>query len=97
MDLNDHEELRHDPMFALALGKRIGQEDKPVILAGKSTLNRIEHCPENVEQGIESRYHRIGHSEEKIANLFVNIFIESYFLKLCSFQILNFLNWHPIW
>ncbi|WP_397329689.1 transposase [Nostoc sp. FACHB-190] len=22
-DLNDHEELRHDPMFALALGKKI--------------------------------------------------------------------------
>ncbi|WP_414517431.1 transposase [Nostoc sp. PCC 9305] len=26
-DLNDHEELRHDPMFALALGKRIGVQD----------------------------------------------------------------------
>nr|WP_267255900.1 transposase [Nostoc sphaeroides] len=43
-DLNDHEELRHDPMFALALGKRIGIENEPAILAGKSTLNRLEHC-----------------------------------------------------
>lgn len=42
-DLNDHEELRYDPMFALALGKRIGVQDKPAILAGKSTLNRLEH------------------------------------------------------
>ncbi len=34
-DLNDHEELRHDPMFALSLGKRIGVQDKPAILAPK--------------------------------------------------------------
>jgi hypothetical protein len=54
-DLNDHEELRHDPMFALALGKNISQENEVFTLAGKSTLNRIEHCPENVEQGAESR------------------------------------------
>ncbi|MEH1783624.1 MAG: transposase [Nostoc sp.] len=47
-DLNDHEELRHAPMFALALGKRIGLENEPVTLAGKSTLNRLEHCPEDV-------------------------------------------------
>ena len=40
-DLNDHEELRHDPMFALALGKSIGQGNEPCTLAGKSTLNRI--------------------------------------------------------
>ncbi len=32
-DLNDHEELRHDPMFALALGKRIGVQDEPARLA----------------------------------------------------------------
>ncbi len=38
-DLNDHDELRHDPMFTLALQKRIGSENESVILAGKSTLN----------------------------------------------------------
>lgn len=77
-DLNDHEELRHDPMFALALGKRIGVENKAVILAGKSTLNRLEHCPEDVEQGADSRYHKIGHSPEQIEGLFVKLFLESY-------------------
>lgn len=77
-DLNDHEELRHDPMFALALGKRIGVEDEPAILAGKSTLNRLEHCPENVEQGTDSRYHKIGHSSAEIESLFVSIFLKSY-------------------
>lgn len=77
-DLNDHEEFRHDPMFAIALGKRIGREKEPVILAGKSTLNRLEHCPEDVEQGADSRYHKIGHSSEAIESLFVKIFLESY-------------------
>ncbi|MGF1939280.1 MAG: IS1380 family transposase [Nostoc sp. ChiQUE02] len=77
-DLNDHEELRHDPMFALSLGKRIGVQDKPATLAGKSTLNRLEHCPEDVEQGSDSRYHKIGHSSEGIERLFVNIFLKSY-------------------
>ena len=43
MDLNDHEELRHDPMFALALGKRIGQEDKLVILASHIFKLKIDY------------------------------------------------------
>lgn len=54
-DLNDHEQLRHDPIFALAVGKIIGAENEPFVLAGKSTLNRIEHCPETVECRAESR------------------------------------------
>ncbi|MBD0390022.1 MAG: IS1380 family transposase [Nostoc sp. C3-bin3] len=77
-DLNDHEELRHDPMFVLAVLKTIGIEDGPAMLAGKSTLNRLEHCPEDIEQGVDSRYHKIGHSPEKIESLFVNIFLQSY-------------------
>jgi hypothetical protein len=77
-DLNDHEELRHDPMFAIALQKRIGLENEPAKLAGKSTLNRLEHCPEDVEQGVDSRYHKIGHSPSEIESLFVKIFLESY-------------------
>ncbi len=63
-DLNDHEELRHDPMFVLALGKIIGSEKEPPVLAGKSTLNRLEHFPETVSSRAESRYHRIGHDAE---------------------------------
>ncbi len=77
-DLNDHEELRHDPMFAIALQKRNGIENEPVILAGKSTLNRLEDCPEDVEQGADSRYHKIGHCPSEIESLFVDIFLESY-------------------
>nr|WP_266889318.1 hypothetical protein [Trichormus azollae] len=32
-DLNDHEELRHDQMFAIALGKSIGVENEPGTLS----------------------------------------------------------------
>lgn len=77
-DLNDHDELRHDPMFALAVLKIIGIEDEQAKLAGKSTLNRLEHCPEDVEQGADNRYHKIGHSSSEIESLFVKIFLESY-------------------
>ncbi|WGV23788.1 IS1380 family transposase [Halotia branconii] len=77
-DLNDHEELRQDPMFALAVLKTMGIEDEPTILAGKSTLNRLEHCPEDVEQGADSRYHKIGHCPSEIESLFVKIFLESH-------------------
>ncbi|MHC5719448.1 MAG: transposase, partial [Nostoc sp.] len=65
-DINDHEELRHDPMFALVLGKIIGSVKEPAILAGKSTLNRLEHCPEDVPSRANSRYHRIEHEAEAI-------------------------------
>jgi len=38
--LNDHEQLRNDPLLALLAGRR--ELDRP--LAGKSTLNRLELC-----------------------------------------------------
>lgn len=37
-------------------------------------LNRLEHCPEEVEQGTDSRDHKIGHSSAEIESLFVSIF-----------------------
>ena len=76
-DLNDHEQLRHDRMFALAVGKVISGTEE-VVLAGKSTLNRLEHCPETVTNRAESRYHRIGHNPTAIEKLFVELFLESY-------------------
>jgi hypothetical protein len=48
-DLNDHDELRRDPMLAVALNKddvkgehRRRAQDRGQALAGKSTLNRLE-------------------------------------------------------
>lgn len=77
-DLNDHELLRHDPMFALALGKLSASKTVGAPMAGKSTLNRIEHCPETVTNRKESRYHRIGHNPKAMEELFVELFLESY-------------------
>jgi len=77
-DINDHETLRHDPIFALAVGKVINSEQELITLAGKSTLNRLEHCPENISSRADSRYHRIEHDAESIETLLVELFLESY-------------------
>src|ERR1700722_11298448 len=46
-DINDHEQLRTDPVFGILAGR----EDMAEPLAGKSTLNRME-----LGTGINSRY-----------------------------------------
>ncbi|WP_392530136.1 IS1380 family transposase [Nostoc sp. C117] len=77
-DINDHETLRHDPIFALAVGNVINSEQELTTLAGKSTLNRLEHCPENVYSRENSRYHRIEYDALAIETLLVELFLESY-------------------
>jgi hypothetical protein len=67
-DLNDHEQLRTDPLLGLLSGKRRLEEP----LAGKSTLNRLELV------GRTERYHRIGYSAEAIDRLLVDLYIESH-------------------
>ena len=66
-DLNDHEQLRRDPLLGLLSGKRKLQEE----LAGKSTLNRLELA------GRTARYHKIAYSGEAIDRLLVDLYIES--------------------
>lgn len=66
-DLNDHEQLRSDPLLGVLSGKP--ELDEP--LAGKSTLNRLELT------GRTGRYHKIGYSAEAIDGLLVDLFIES--------------------
>lgn len=77
-DINDHENLRHDPIFALCVGKVVNSSQESMKLAGKSTLNRLEHCPENVSSRWDSRYHRIEHDTSAIETLLVELFLESY-------------------
>jgi hypothetical protein len=67
-DLNDHEQLRSDPLLGLLSGKR--ELDEP--LAGKSTLNRLELT------GRSLRYHKISYSAESMDRLLRNLFIESH-------------------
>ncbi len=71
-DLNDHEQLREDPLLALLAGKReIGEP-----LAGKSTLNRVELTPAG--DPVTERYHKITYSPEAIDELLVDIFLEAH-------------------
>jgi len=71
-DLNDHEELRRDPLLALMAGKRKMEEP----LAGKSTLNRLERTP--TYSPLDDRYHKITYSSEALDALLVDIFLEAY-------------------
>jgi hypothetical protein len=71
-DLNDHEELRRDPLLALLAGKREIDE----ALAGKSTLNRMELTPAGEPH--TERYHKITYSPEAIDALLVGIFLEAH-------------------
>jgi hypothetical protein len=66
-DLNDHDELRRDPLLGLVSGKRSLEEE----LAGKSTLNRLELA------GRTARYHKINYSAEAMDRLLVDLYLES--------------------
>jgi len=67
-DLIDHDALRHDPALGAAL-------DKPGdALAGKSTLNRLEHAS---KIGVD-RHHKFDHDPEAIERLFVDLFLDAH-------------------
>ena len=79
-DLNDHEQLRYDPLFAALCGqqdvsgtRRRQVADVGKALAGKSTLQRLETAGER-----ESRYRKIFFDPEKIQRFFVHHFLEHY-------------------
>jgi hypothetical protein len=73
-DVADHDQLRHDPVLAILAGKLEARRPGCAPLAGKSTLNRLEHAPAS-EPG---RYHRIGHDTTAIEALFVDIFLDAH-------------------
>ena len=68
-DLNDHEQLRHDPLLGLLAGKAKPGED---VLAGKSTLNRME-----LGDGTPDRYKKITFWRDAIDDLLVDVFVEA--------------------
>jgi hypothetical protein len=82
-DLNDHDELRNDPLLAVMVGKkdptgkeRIRKRDKGKPLAGKSTLNRLELTP--VRANKRSRYKKITINRHAVDVFFTDIFVQSY-------------------
>ena len=72
-DLIDHDQLRHDPVLATLAGKLQAKHQNCAPLAGKSTLNRLEHAPTG-----PSRYHKIGHDAAAIEDLLVDLFLEAH-------------------
>ena len=68
-DLNDHEQLRKDPVFGILAGRE--EPDAP--LAGKSTLNRME-----MGAGAKDRYKKITFWKDSIDELLVKVFVESH-------------------
>jgi hypothetical protein len=68
-DLNDHEQLRKDPVFGILAGR--DEMDTP--LAGKSTLNRME-----MGAGTKDRYKKITFWKDAMDQLLVKVFMESH-------------------
>jgi len=69
-DLNDHDLLRQDPLLAVMAGKA---EPGTELLAGKSTLNRME-----LGTGTPSRYKKITFWRDSVDELLVDIFLEAH-------------------
>jgi len=68
-DINDHEQLRKDPVFGILAGREALEEP----LAGKSTLNRME-----LGTGIKDRYKKITFWKEAVDELLVKLFLEAH-------------------
>jgi hypothetical protein len=80
-DLNDHDQLRRDPLLAVLVGKvdptgqdRPRERDRGCALAGKSTLNRLEQTPSDGHD----RYRRLTYDSGQLDQLLVDLFLESY-------------------
>ena len=72
-DLNDHDQLRHDPVLAVLAGKLTARRTDCAAVAGKSTLNRLE-----LSRQQPTRYHKIACDEAAIEALPVTLFLEAH-------------------
>src|SRR5512135_820543 len=82
-DLNDHDDLRCDPLLAAVVGKldptgqtRQRRRDRGKALAGKSTLNRLELTPIGADQ--DSRYKKITCNTREVERLLVRPFLQAH-------------------
>jgi hypothetical protein len=72
-DLNDHDELRHDPVLATLAGKLTARRSDCAPLAGKSTLNRLE-----LSRPEPTRYAKLAADSAAIERLFVDCFLDAH-------------------
>jgi len=72
-DLNDHDDLRNDPMMAVLAGKLAARHEGCAPVAGKSTLNRLE-----LSRLQPTRYHKISHNPAAIRDLLVDVFLDAH-------------------
>jgi hypothetical protein len=82
-DINDHDELRRNPLLATICGKldpsgqqRRQSRDRGVPLAGKSTLNRLETYGARTLEN--QKYKRIDYREQAVDELLVDAFLDSH-------------------
>ncbi|MBY5703952.1 IS1380 family transposase [Rhizobium leguminosarum] len=73
-DVDDHDTLRHDPVLGLLSQSLTPKRQDCAVLAGKSTLNRLEHG----RLGAPTRYHKIGYDGQALEALFVDLFLEAH-------------------
>src|SRR6478609_917154 len=72
-DVNDHDELRHDPVMVVLTGKLSAKRADCAPVAGKSTLNRLE-----LSRAEPTRYHKIAYDEAAIEALLLTLFLEAH-------------------
>lgn len=82
-DLNDHDDLRRDPLLAAVIGKRDVKgskrrraEDRGKALAGRNTLNRLELTREGA--GADDRYKKIELDFDQVDRLLIEAFLHSF-------------------
>ncbi|MCE2494692.1 MAG: IS1380 family transposase [Alphaproteobacteria bacterium] len=73
MALGYEDLIGHDPVLGAVLGRLEARRRDCAPLAGKSTLNRLEHAPAGVH-----RYRRVGHDAAAIEALFVDLFLDAH-------------------
>lgn len=78
-DLNDHEQLRRDPLVATACDKadplgqdRFNPQDRGIPLAAPATLNRLE-----LSNNRTTRCHKLPHDPQKVENLLLTAGVRS--------------------
>lgn len=73
-DINDHDELRHDPVLGLLSDTLAPKRADTAVLAGKSTLQRLE----TASASGDARYHKFEVDEAAMADVFLSIYVAAH-------------------